>query len=423
MVSLYKSRNLKFLIMSFLLLFYILPSFTACSSGLSASNVSTGIATPTPTPTPAPTATPCQFNPTNNLAASLVIGQPNLVSSSANQGLGSPTAATLNSPAGISFVNGRLVVGDTTNSRYLFFNSLPTTNNPSADLVLGQASFSVLSTAVNSSTIGSASEAVWTGDQLILADGLNNRLLVYNTIPQSNGESADYVIGQTDFTGSGNATDASSFNLFTGGLGLDSSKLWVADYNNNRVLRFNLPITSNFPTANLVQGQADLVTAVAGATNKDMTSPSKVIFYENKMIVVERINNRVLVFNSIPTANYIAADVVIGQPDFTSTSINQGLGAATAKTLNRPRGITVDDSGRLYIADTENNRILIYNSIPTANNASADLVLGQSDFISTSINAGASASASSLSNVSDVSFGLCHLVVSDQNNHRVLIFQ
>ena len=46
------------------------------------------------------------------------------------------------------------------------------------------------------------------------------------------------------------------------------------------------------------------------------------------------------------------------------------------------------DGTKLFIADTRNNRVLIYNSIPTENNASADVVIGQPDMVSNSANQG-----------------------------------
>ena len=45
------------------------------------------------------------------------------------------------------------------------------------------------------------------------------------------------------------------------------------------------------------------------------------------------------------------------------------------------RHIVVDESKNImYISDMGNNRVLIYNSIPTTNYAPADVVIGQKDF-------------------------------------------
>jgi len=93
----------------------------------------------------------------------------------------------------------------------------------------------------------------------------------------------------------------------------------------------------------------------------------------------------------------IAASVVIGQPSFTTGVANQG-GSPTANTIKAPVGVHYDPSSKkLFVADSENNRVLIYNSIPTANNAAADVVVGQQNFSSSSINQGGSPTANSLS--------------------------
>src|SRR5204863_4160435 len=47
-------------------------------------------------------------------------------------------------------------------------------------------------------------------------------------------------------------------------------------------------------------------------------------------------------------------------------------------TLNFPR-FALSDGQRLFIADGGNNRVLVYNSIPTKHGARADVILGQPD--------------------------------------------
>jgi len=100
------------------------------------------------------------------------------------------------------------------------------------------------------------------------------------------------------------------------------------------------------------------------------------------------INNRVLLYrnlsNSIPKpgdefARYSGrcpacvgtADVVLGQPDFTKTDI-----ALTQTGLRLPTAIASD--GRvLAVADTANNRVLLWRSVPATNDQPADIVLGK----------------------------------------------
>jgi len=73
-----------------------------------------------------------------------------------------------------------------------------------------------------------------------------------------------------------------------------------------------------------------------------------------------------------------SASHVIGQPDFTST----GSSAASSTTLNQPSHVAVDPiRGKLYIADTYNNRVLRYSYPFTGNQPAAEFVFGQSDMI------------------------------------------
>ena len=66
--------------------------------------------------------------------------------------------------------------------------------------------------------------------------------------------------------------------------------------------------------------------------------------------------------------NFQSANVVIGQSYFTSGLSNQG-GSADANTLSYPFGQAIaTPDGLLYIADTNNNRILVFNGIPDTNN-------------------------------------------------------
>ena len=47
--------------------------------------------------------------------------------------------------------------------------------------------------------------------------------------------------------------------------------------------------------------------------------------------------------------------------------------------LDRPRGIYADAS-RLYICDSDNHRVMIWNALPAASDDPATVVLGQADF-------------------------------------------
>ena len=84
-----------------------------------------------------------------------------------------------------------------------------------------------------------------------------------------------------------------------------------------------------------------------------------------KFFVADSANNRVLIWNTVPTANKQAADYVLGQVNFITNGANTG--GATDVTFSNPTGV-YSDQDVLYIADTSNHRIVIYTnnySLPT----------------------------------------------------------
>ncbi len=72
--------------------------------------------------------------------------------------------------------------------------------------------------------------------------------------------------------------------------------------------------------------------------------------------------------------------------------MTSNAGAAAPTALNAPQGACTAGT-KLIVADTPNNRVLIYNHIPAGNDVPADVVVGQADLISSSANQGGSAAA------------------------------
>ena len=110
-----------------------------------------------------------------------------------------------------------------------------------------------------------------------------------------------------------------------------------------------------------------------------MRTPTAVATDGRILAVADTENNRVLLWKSIPTTNGQPADLVLGQPDFNTVEPI----VATASSFRGPQGVWIQN-GKLFVADTQNNRIMIWNSIPTTNNQPADLELGQSNFTTVS---------------------------------------
>ena len=262
------------------------------------------------------------------------------------------------------------------------------------------------------------------------------------------GQAARLVIGQSTFT----AQDSNSSDTILGGasgLAYAADTLFVADANrvgaspsNHRVLLFqNLSGQSAPPTdalnyaskcpvcvgkATLVLGQPDFTTTTENlaATPTTLRLPTAVASDGVHLVVADTNHNRVLIWNRIPSSNNAPADVVVGQATFTTSTIPPN-NTPTAKSMRGPQGVWIQN-GKLYVADTQNNRVLIYNTIPTANGVAADVVLGQPDFttfvqpdLTQQTN---DVSPSKLLNPVAVSSDGVHLFVTDLGYNRVLIW-
>jgi len=299
------------------------------------------------------------------------------------------------------------------------------TSGQAASVVIGQADFTSGSAnrggAVGANTLNeSYAEPFVASGVMYLPDENNNRTLVYNSIPTTNGASADFAIGQANLTSSGSGTSATAVYCPEQAV-ISNGKMIQADYCNHRIIIYNTVPTSSPGTIDVVVGQPNKTSNTSGCTASTLHNPESVVTAGGKLIVTDGDNSRVLIWNTIPTTDGAAADVVLGQTSFTSCSKNGG-GTVGASTFSYPAGMWSDGT-RLAVADYDNNRVLIWNSIPTNNNQAADLVLGQANFTDISCNRGGSATASTLCDPYDgVYFTSAQMFVGDENNNRVLIW-
>jgi len=403
-------------------------------------------------------------------AARLVVGQTTFT---AQQPGASDTL--LGAVGGLAFANGTLFVTDANrtgltpiNNRVLLFptQSFPGPLDPiqpyiarcgtcvgKASTVLGQTDFTSVDFHITQTGLRLPTAVATDGKILAVADTANNRVMLWKSIPTVNGQPADLVLGQPDFTTI--APVVVDNRSFRGpqGVWIQNGKLFVADTQNHRVLIWNSIPTQNRQPADVVLGQAnfnvavqpDLTKANGDAHANTLLNPVSVSSDGTHLFVADLGNNRVLIWNSIPTTNQKAADVVVGQKDFDTSLSNDAAalcpsngtdstGAATyparcGKTLDFPR-FALSDGTRLFIADGGNDRVLIYNTIPTANAAAADIILGQPDE-----NASVVSSATDLfhpllrQSAADITptptalaWDGTNLYVTDPANRRVLVF-
>jgi hypothetical protein len=216
------------------------------------------------------------------------------------------------------------------------------------------------------------------GGMLYLPDMGNSRILVFDSTPTTDGESASFAIGKTDSFGrpaSGN--DAGGFYR-PGSVAIADGRMAVADRGNNRVMIWNQVPLSNQP-ADLVLGQADFGLSQASCGSAGLASPASVLMVDGKLLVVDSGNHRVLVWNQVPFESGVPADQVIGQSGFDTCAENGGGSFPGAGSLREPSDAWTDGD-RLIVADSGNNRVLVWNEFPVTSAESADVVVGQESF-------------------------------------------
>jgi hypothetical protein len=102
------------------------------------------------------------------------------------------------------------------------------------------------------------------GNRLFIADGGNDRVLVYNHIPTQSGETADFVIGQLGGT-INQASDAADSLRTPMSLAWDGTNLYVSDTYNRRVMIYS-PAEPNIPQQGVRNAASPEIFALAGVT-------------------------------------------------------------------------------------------------------------------------------------------------------------
>jgi hypothetical protein len=79
------------------------------------------------------------------------------------------------------------------------------------------------------------------------------------------------------------------------GLAAQGSKLAIADRNNHRVLFFELPITADYAAAQQVLGQSSMTTNAAATSQAGLNNPRSLLFDNGYIWISDSTNNRVVV--------------------------------------------------------------------------------------------------------------------------------
>ncbi|CAA0103064.1 Uncharacterised protein [BD1-7 clade bacterium] len=190
-------------------------------------------------------------------------------------------------------------------------------------------------------------------------------------------QSADVVVGQTDFTQINSDTTASNFSTPYGNAYIYEGRLYLPDYGNNRILGFNEIPTNNGASADFVLGQEDFISANSdGDGLVSLGGPQTMQVVDGKFYVITYDAHRIVVTDEVPTTTgQLLPSFVVGQA---SPEANESEDCSAA-TLNSPETFIISD-GKLIVTDTSNNRVLIWNTLPTVSGVAADVVLGHDNF-------------------------------------------
>lgn len=343
-----------------------------------------------------PAETPTVLSP----VAKTVTGQVDFKTSSTNRGQHEPSEITFYWPFSAAATSTELYVADSFNNRILIFTAQSGAFSGASrvlgqdgfgfnapNLAEGKESYLFVDYTSGATPLEMGSVVVDTNSNppaLYVADTFNNRILGYKDARRVKlGDRADLVIGQGSGNdrfyrtsanyGSATISQSNDSGLYhPTALAVDKQgNLYVADYGNSRVLRFPAPFAQSDITvplqANLVLGQQTFTgPKTTDASPRTMAGPHGLAFaVEGHLFVSDAIHNRVLLFRKPDGGDFtngMSATGVFGQPDFFSSAPGGDTNRFTA-----PRGIAVDTSDRLYVADSSSNqatssRIVIFGS-------------------------------------------------------------
>ena len=209
--------------------------------------------------------------------------------------------------------------------------------------------------------------------------------------------------GIATFSGDGGpATSARLRNPF--GVELDSSgNLFIADLGNNRIRKVDTSGNISTVAGNGSQGFSG---DGGPATSTKLNNPRVVVVDSSgNLFIADTNNNRI---RKVDTSGNIST--VAGNGSF---GLSGDGGPATSTTLSNPRGVAVDSSGNLFIADTFNQRI---RKVDTSGNIST--VAGNGTF-GFSGDGGPATSAKLFAPMGVAVDSSGNLFIADNRNHRI----
>ncbi len=342
-----------------------------------------------------------------------------------------PRAATLTE-------TGSFWVSDTGHHRLLGWRNLPTIDSQPADWVIGQPNFNSegqnAKGKLGRNTLNVPTGICSCGEGLAVADAWNHRVLIWKTLPEDSNVPADIVLGQADFNNNqpnrGSLIAAANTLNWCYGVFYHQGKLFVADTGNRRLLIWHQLPEENGQPADVVLGQADMTfrdeNGGGNPTASTMRWCHDITVWDNNLVVTDAGNNRVMIWQGIPTENNSPCTVVLGQKTFDLVEMNQAVYFPKADSLSMPYGVAATQDW-LLVTDTANSRLLAWKkpqSILSLQGADADLVIGQNNFYSKGENRDYGLPTRDSLNWSyGINVHNNTAVIADSGNNRVLLWK
>jgi sugar lactone lactonase YvrE len=251
------------------------------------------------------------------------------------------TAASLDAPAGIAYdTAGNLYIADLNHNviREVSVAGIITTIAGT-----GEQGFAGDGGAATSALLDSpAGVAVDAAGNVYIADTHNNRIrkVSAGTISTIAGT------GVASFSGDGGSAAVATLNQPTALASDGSGNLYLADTDNHRIRK----ITGSTITTVAGDGEQFFSGDGAAATAAGLDSPNGVaIDVAGNIYIGDTHNQRVRVVNASGIISTLAGNA--------SKSFAGDGALAKSASLARPRGLSIDSAGNIYIADSDNNRI------------------------------------------------------------------